>query len=376
MLVSVPGCLWSSSDLTTPPEPPGIAPAIGEATLFDVAWTAPIPVNTQDLAIVAPAGGGAAQIVALAIDGVIRRYDHQGRQITMFEVQNDAFALLAGPTGGAGTFGVLSKRFERGDHPFHPRAAEVFLGARRLDGQEVWTHARPAPTNTWFRALPVVRDGEARTLLQIGDDLALVDAAGTTRSTSPALSCPEWTAADLDGDGESEVLVTHPAREGAEVRELDDALGLAATPVWHTVHSGGVFAGALEVGGPVFVAAIGMATAPDANGHLPDRLQVYTGDGELVCTADLPWPVRHSGTQPILTLDTDGDGSRAWVVSGDDGRLYLYSAGCAESEVHATGRGTRVMRVLARPDGDLLVVGESRAVRVWQRVRGRASGVD
>ena len=79
----------------------------------------------------------------------------------------------------------------------------------------------------------------------------------------------------------------------------------------------------------------------------------------------------------MTTVDTDGDGVRAWIAAGDDGVLYMFSADARGQETHHTGVTIRRLTVVSMSEsGDWLILGTDRGLQVWRRRANFPSIVD
>jgi hypothetical protein len=125
------------------------------------------------------------------------------------------------------------------------------------------------------------------------------------------------------------------------------------------------------------VATLTMSSTLDAAGKAPELFNVYAMPGAPFGRARLPWPTRPIVTRPLATIDTDGDGTRAWIAAGNDGVLYLFSADATGQEVHHTGQYIRRFTVMSMSaPGDWLVLGTERGLEVLKRRPKLVSAVD
>lgn len=352
--------------------------------VFEPLWSADIGV-IQDLTLMRPDGLSGLQLLALAQRGnEIVRFDPQGRIIDRIEAPTGAFRLTADVRGRLRFFLAASIESHWSWKDLRRVTTANHLSAIDLQGRTLWTYTLTSGPGSVDRSSPfqvALLDGEADAavaiMVDVGARLVGLDTAGRQIWSMPH-DFRAWTQIDWEGTGRPGVLALRPAGHELEVAAFDGARRL--TPVatlpsqsppngWHVARMN-------RMAAPT-IATLTMASVPDAARRLPEIFTVYAMTGTPIGTATFPWPTRPIVTKPLSMIDTDGDGSQAWIAAGDDGVLYLFSADARSQEVHHTTQHIRRLAIMSMSaPGDWLVLGTERGVQVLRRRASLPSGVD
>jgi hypothetical protein len=358
---------------------PGVAePVERGGGVFEELWTAAIG-RIQDLVLTRPDAGAPLELVVLT-GNRITRFDLDGRVIGRLDAPEGAFRLSGDVTGRARLILASSiesywswKDLRRIGTAYHLTAFDALNQIR-------WTHtARTGPGSSPFEALitDLEPGGEIQVIADAGARILGLDLSGHERWTMPK-QFRSLVQSDVEGDRSLRVLVMRAAGRNTELEVLgaDRQLrSLTAITGYSTVD----FCHLAQLGSdsePV-VATLGVPSVPDADGKFAEQFGVMSLSGTPRGRAKLPWPVRPIVVRPLSTIDTDGDGRRAWIAAGDDGVFYLFSADSTGQEAHHTGSYIHRFAVVPRPgSGDLLVLGTNRGIHVWKRRSTFGSAVD
>jgi hypothetical protein len=383
--------LYALSSLSTSPlsvvnetPAPRGTPAAGQGGgVFEQIWSTTTP-PIQDLALVRADKGGPPQVLALVRDKV-SRFDPQGRLVNEIAVPAGTFRLTSDVHGRVGFFLTTSTESYWNWGSLRRVATAHHVTAIDLQGRTLWTYTLPAVRSSANDSVPLdvlVTDIDGARgsgiIVDLGGRIVYLDAAGSEIWSLPVESRQRfWSDVDWEGSGHFRALAVRPTRDRLEIvalsadRRLETVMSLegqSSLDAWEAAR--------MAQDAEPMVATLAMASTPDAQGKVPERFDVYSMIGAPVGRAKLPWPTRPI-SKPLATVDTDGDGLRAWLAAGDDGVLYLFSADARGQEAHHMGMYIR--RVIVVPmsgSGDLLVLGTERGLRVWRRRVNFGSAVD
>lgn len=325
-----------------------------------------------------PDRGSPLQFLAL-VRKTVSRFDPQGRLLSKIDVPRGAARLIADVQGRLGFFLAASSESYWNWQAMGYVAQAHHLTAIDPQGQTLWTYTLPADNSSSpFEVLLVEGDGDrgVQILVDAGARIVSLDIAGREVWSMPN-QFRSWTQADSEGNDRGGVLVLRPAGQNLEVaafgadRRLTPhaLLERRSISAWHVARMA-------EYAEPT-IATFDTSSTPDAAGKMPESFDVYSMTGAPIGRTTLPWPTRPIVIRPLAAIDTDGDGIRAWIAAGDDGVLYLFSAGARGQETHHTGVYIRRLTVVPMSEaGDWLILGTERGLQVWRRRANFVSSVD
>jgi len=355
---------------------PGVRPVIEQGGVFESLWSAEIG-TIQDLALMRPDSNSPLQFLALT-SRTVSRFDSQGRLMSEIDVHRGTARLIADVHGRLGFFLAASSESYWNWKHLSLIAKAHHLTAIDPQGRTLWTYTLSADNSSPFEVLLVDGDGDRgiQILVDVGARIVCLDIAGR-EMWSMADEFRSWTQVDSEGNDRASVVVLRPAGQNLEVaafgadRRLTPlaVLERGSISAWHVARMA-------EHAEPT-LATFAMPPTPDAAGKMPESFDVYSMTGAPIGTAPLPWPTRPIVIRPLTTIDTDGDGVRAWIAAGDDGVLYLFSADARGQEAFHTGVYIRRLTVVPMSEsGDWLILGTERGLQVWRRRAKFASSVD
>jgi hypothetical protein len=355
---------------------PGSRPAIEQgAGVFEQLWSAAIG-TIQDLAVMRTHSEDSLQVVALT-KNTVARFDPQGRLLSEINVPRGTARLIADVHGRLEFFLAASTESYWNWKDLGYVAQAHHLTAIDPQGRTLWTYTLPADrSSSPFEVLLSDADRGVQILVDVGARTVCLDTAGREVWSMPD-RFRSWTQVDSEGNDRLGVLVLRGT--GRQLEVADFGADRRLTPLallergsisaWHVARMG-------EHAGPT-LATFAISSTPDAAGKLPEIFEVFSMAGAPIGTATLPWPTRPIVIRPLTTIDTDGDGVRAWIAAGDDGVMYMFSADARGQESHHTGVYIRRLTVLSMSEtGDWLILGTERGLQVWRRRANFPSTVD
>jgi hypothetical protein len=357
---------------------PGVAPALErDRGVFEQLWTASTG-PAQDLAPMRPDRGGPQQLLALS-HSKVARFDLQGRLLTEIAAPSGTFRLAADPHGRLPFFLATSIEAYWSWKDLGRIAKANHLTAIDPQGRTLWTYTLPADRSSVFDVLLIDVDGgrNVEILVDVGARIVCLDTSGRELWSNPG-EFRLWAQFDWQADGRPDVLFLKPSGRDVAITVLSperQQVSLAILGRYSLLHAWHMARMARD--SEATIATLAMSPTPNRDGKVPDILDVYSMGGAPIGRATLPWPTRPIGRRPLATVDTDGDGIRAWITAGDDGVLYLFSADARAQEAHHTGLNIRMVTVLPNSSSaDWLVIGTERGLEVWRRRANFGSAVD
>jgi hypothetical protein len=346
---------------------PGVRPAIEQgSSVFEQLWSAAIG-SIQDLAVMRTHRGDALQVLALT-KNTVARFDPQGRLMSEIDVPRGTARLIADVKGRLGFFLAASTESYWNWKNLRSVAQAHHLTAIDPQGRTLWTYTLPADrSSSPFEALLTDGDRGVQILVDVGARTVCLDTAGREVWSMPD-QFRSWTQVGSEGDDRLGVLVVRGSGRKLEVadfgadRQLTPLalLERGSISAWHVARMD-------EHGAPT-LATFAISSTPDAAGKMPEIFEVFSMTGTPIGAATLPWPTRPIVIRPLTTVDTDGDGVKAWIAAGDDGVLYMFSADARGHETHHTGVYIRRLTVVSMTEsGDWLILGTDRGLQVWRR---------
>jgi hypothetical protein len=367
-----------TSSLVRQSPAPGVRPAIERGgSVFESLWSADIG-TIQDLALMRPDRESPLQFLAL-VRKTVSRFDPQGRLLSEIDMPRGTARLIADAQGRLGFFLAASSESYWSWQAMGYVAKAHHLTAIDPQGRTVWTYTLSADNSSSpFEVLLVDADGDrgVQILVDVGARIVCLDTAGREVWSMPD-QFRSWTQVDSEGDDRRGVLVLRPAGQNLEVAAFDADRRLTphallerrSISAWHVARMA-------DHAEPT-IATFAISSTPDAAGKMPESFEVYSLTGAPIGRTTLPWPTRPIVIRPLAAIDTDGDGIRAWIATGDDGVLYLFSADARGQEAHHTGVYIRRLTVVPMSEsGDWLILGTERGLQVWKRRANFVSAVD
>jgi hypothetical protein len=360
------------------PPSPGVRPPIEQgASVFEQLWSAPIG-TIQDLAVMRTHREDPLQFLALTRN-TVARFDPQGRLLSEINVPRGTARLIADLHGRLGFFLAASTDFYWNWKDLGYVAQAHHLTAIDPQGRTLWTYTLAADrSSSPFEVLLVDADGDrsVQILVDVGARTVCFDTAGRELWSMPD-QFRSWMQVDSEGDDRPEVLVLRWAGRKLEVADFGadrrltsrTLLERGSISAWHVAR--------MDEHAEPTLATFAMSSTPNAAGKTPEIFEVLSMTGAPIGTATLPWPTRPIVIRPLTTIDSDGDGVRAWIAAGDDGVLYMFSADARGEETHHTGVYIRRLTVVSMSEsGDWLILGTERGLQVWKRRANFPSTVD
>jgi hypothetical protein len=367
----------STSSIVKESPTTGVRPAIEQgASVFEQLWSAPIG-TIQDLAVMRTNSEDPPQVLALTRN-TVARFDSQGRLMSEIDVPRGTARLIADVHGRLGFFLAASTESYWKWKDLGYVAQAHHLTAIDPQGRTLWTYTLPAGrSSSPFEVLLVDVDADrgVQILLDVGARTVCLDTTGRELWSMPD-RFRSWTQVDLEGNDRLGVLVLRGTGQKLEVADFGADRQLTPLALLERRSISAWHAAPMDEHAEPTLATFAISSTPDAAGKMPEIFEVFSMTGAPIGTASLPWPARPIVIRPLTTVDTDGDGVRAWIAAADDGVLYLFSADARGQEAHHTGVHIRRLTVVSMSAGDWLILGTERGLQVWKRRANFPSTVD